>query len=114
MPGVLLVMTYQNAMRLPNGGVPDAQPPAVRKLTLLQTNEVRYSNEPVAVVIADSLEHAQRRGALRRRALRSRDAQRRFRARERLGVSAGQDDGPRDHDEARRRRCRTCGKARRA
>jgi xanthine dehydrogenase YagR molybdenum-binding subunit len=24
MPGVLLVMTYQNAMRLPNGGVPDA------------------------------------------------------------------------------------------
>ncbi|WP_277184761.1 xanthine dehydrogenase family protein molybdopterin-binding subunit [Caballeronia sp. BR00000012568055] len=59
MPGVLLVMTYQNAMRLPNNGVPDAQPPAVRKLTLLQTNEVRYSNEPVAVVIADTLEHAQ-------------------------------------------------------
>ncbi|KIG03441.1 xanthine dehydrogenase family protein molybdopterin-binding subunit [Caballeronia concitans] len=59
MPGVLLVMTYQNAMRLPNGGVPDAQPPAVRKLTLLQTNEVRYSNEPVAVVVADTLEHAQ-------------------------------------------------------
>ncbi|MDR5882401.1 xanthine dehydrogenase family protein molybdopterin-binding subunit [Caballeronia sp. LZ032] len=59
MPGVLLVMTYQNAMRLPNNGVPDAQPPAVRKLTLLQTNEVRYSNEPVAVVVADSLEHAQ-------------------------------------------------------
>ncbi|WP_250453156.1 xanthine dehydrogenase family protein molybdopterin-binding subunit [Caballeronia sp. ATUFL_M2_KS44] len=59
MPGVLLVMTHQNAMRLPNGGVPDAQPPAVRKLTLLQTNEVRYSNEPVAVVVADTLEHAQ-------------------------------------------------------
>ncbi|SAK78356.1 aldehyde oxidase and xanthine dehydrogenase [Caballeronia hypogeia] len=59
MPGVLLVMTYQNAMRLPNNGIPDAQPPAVRKLTLLQTNEVRYSNEPVAVVVADSLEHAQ-------------------------------------------------------
>lgn len=59
MPGVLLVMTYRNAMRLPNNGVPDAQPPAVRKLTLLQTNEVRYSNEPVAVVVADSLEHAQ-------------------------------------------------------
>jgi xanthine dehydrogenase YagR molybdenum-binding subunit len=59
MPGVLLVMTYQNALRLPNNGIPDAQPPAVRKLTLLQTNEVRYSNEPVAVVVADSLEHAQ-------------------------------------------------------
>jgi xanthine dehydrogenase YagR molybdenum-binding subunit len=59
MPGVLLVMTYQNAMRLPGNGVPDAQPPAVRKLTLLQTNEVRYSNEPVAVVVADTIEHAQ-------------------------------------------------------
>jgi xanthine dehydrogenase YagR molybdenum-binding subunit len=58
MPGVLLVMTYQTAMRLPNGGNPDAQPPAVRKLTLLQTNEVRYSGEPVAVVVADTLERA--------------------------------------------------------
>ncbi|GGD92959.1 xanthine dehydrogenase family protein molybdopterin-binding subunit [Caballeronia grimmiae] len=63
MPGVLLVMTHQNAMRLPNGGVPDAQPPAVRKLTLLQTNDVRYSNEPVAVVVAETLEQA--RGAAR-------------------------------------------------
>ena len=53
LPGVLLVMTHQNAMRLPNGGIPDAQPPAERRLTLLQTNEVRYSNEPVAVVVAD-------------------------------------------------------------
>lgn len=58
MPGVLLVMTYQTAMRLPNGGVANAEPPAVRKLTLLQTNEVRYSNEPVAVVVADTLERA--------------------------------------------------------
>ncbi|SAL72045.1 xanthine dehydrogenase family protein molybdopterin-binding subunit [Caballeronia telluris] len=58
LPGVLLVMTYQTAMRLPNGGNPDAQPPAVRKLTLLQTNEVRYSGEPVAVVVADTLERA--------------------------------------------------------
>jgi xanthine dehydrogenase YagR molybdenum-binding subunit len=58
MPGILLVMTYETAMRLPNGGVPDAEPPAVRKLTLLQTNEVRYQNEPVAVVVADTLERA--------------------------------------------------------
>ena len=58
MPGVLLVMTYQNAMRLPNGGVATAEPPAVRRLTLLQTSEVRYSNEPVAVVVADTLERA--------------------------------------------------------
>ncbi|QGZ64068.1 xanthine dehydrogenase family protein molybdopterin-binding subunit [Paraburkholderia acidisoli] len=58
MPGVLLVMTYQNAMRLPNGGRSPLKPPAGRRLTLLQDNVVRYSNEPVAVVIADTLEHA--------------------------------------------------------
>ena len=58
MPGVLLVMTHETAMRLPNGGKPDAEPPAVRRLSLLQTDEVRYSNEPVAVVVADTLERA--------------------------------------------------------
>lgn len=58
MPGVLLVMTYQTAMRLPNGGVTDAEPPAIRKMTLLQDDLVRYSNEPVAVVVAETLERA--------------------------------------------------------
>jgi xanthine dehydrogenase YagR molybdenum-binding subunit len=58
MPGILLVMTYQTAMRLPNGGVTDAAPPAVRRLTLLQDDQVRYSNEPVAVVVAETLERA--------------------------------------------------------
>ncbi|HEV3428564.1 MAG TPA: xanthine dehydrogenase family protein molybdopterin-binding subunit [Paraburkholderia sp.] len=58
LPGVLLVMTWQNAMRLPNGGHTPLAPPAGRRLTLLQDNVVRYSNEPVAVVVADTLEHA--------------------------------------------------------
>ncbi|WP_322094508.1 xanthine dehydrogenase family protein molybdopterin-binding subunit [Paraburkholderia bannensis] len=58
MPGVLLVMTWQNAMRLPNGGRAPLAPPAGRRLTLLQDNVVRYSNEPVAVVVADTLERA--------------------------------------------------------
>jgi xanthine dehydrogenase YagR molybdenum-binding subunit len=58
MPGVLLVMTYQTAMRLPDGGRAPLSPPAGRHLTLLQDNVVRYSNEPVAVVVADTLEHA--------------------------------------------------------
>ncbi|MGF6771601.1 xanthine dehydrogenase YagR molybdenum-binding subunit [Paraburkholderia sp. GAS199] len=58
LPGVLLVMTYQNAPRLPNGGKPPLAPPAGRRLSLLQDNEVHYSNEPVAVVVADTLEHA--------------------------------------------------------
>ena len=51
-------MTHETAMRLPNGGKPNAEPPAVRRLSLLQTDEVRYSNEPVAVVVADTLERA--------------------------------------------------------
>ncbi|WP_322008245.1 xanthine dehydrogenase family protein molybdopterin-binding subunit [Paraburkholderia tropica] len=58
MPGVLLVMTWQNAMRLPNNGQTPLAPPAGRRLTLLQDNVVRYSNEPVAVVVADTLERA--------------------------------------------------------
>jgi len=57
-PGVLLVMTWQTAMRLPNGGHSPLSMPAGRRLTLLQDNVVRYSNEPVAVVVADTLEHA--------------------------------------------------------
>lgn len=43
MPGVLLVMTHLNA------------PPT----TLLQENCVQYNGQPVAVVVADTLEHAQ-------------------------------------------------------
>jgi xanthine dehydrogenase YagR molybdenum-binding subunit len=58
LPGVLLVMTYQNAPRLPNGGKPALAPPAGRHLSLLQDNQVQYNNEPVAVVVADTLEHA--------------------------------------------------------
>ncbi|MEW9584808.1 xanthine dehydrogenase family protein molybdopterin-binding subunit [Paraburkholderia sp. DGU8] len=57
-PGVLLVMTYQNAPRLPNGGKPALAPPAGRRLSLLQDNQVHYNNEPIAVVVADTLEHA--------------------------------------------------------
>lgn len=58
MPGVLYVMTARNAPRLPNGGRPEVSPPAQRRLSLLQDDEVRYDNEPVAVVVADTLERA--------------------------------------------------------
>ncbi|HEY3599028.1 MAG TPA: xanthine dehydrogenase family protein molybdopterin-binding subunit, partial [Paraburkholderia sp.] len=58
LPGVLLVMTWQNAPRLPQSGQAAFSPPAGRRLSLLQDNEVHYSNEPVAVVVADTLEHA--------------------------------------------------------
>ena len=58
MPGVLLVMTSRNAPKLPNDGQPEVAPPAQRRLSLLQNDEVRYDNEPIAVVVADTLERA--------------------------------------------------------
>jgi xanthine dehydrogenase YagR molybdenum-binding subunit len=61
-PGVLLVMTPQNVMRLPqetkDGKI---QPPIGRRLTLLQEDDVYYNNQPIAVVVADTLEHARSR-----------------------------------------------------
>jgi xanthine dehydrogenase YagR molybdenum-binding subunit len=56
MPGVLLVMTPENAPKLPDAS--KAEPPATRALSLLQSNEVRYNGEPVALVVADTFEHA--------------------------------------------------------
>jgi xanthine dehydrogenase YagR molybdenum-binding subunit len=55
MPGVLLVMTHDNAPKLPDIKV---EPPATRVLSLLQSDEIRYNGEPVAVVVADTLERA--------------------------------------------------------
>lgn len=71
MPGVIAVMTHQNAPRLalPKGSEPKKgggeqskpdqkkQPPNP-KLSLLQDDVVWYNAQPVAVVIADTFEHA--------------------------------------------------------
>jgi xanthine dehydrogenase YagR molybdenum-binding subunit len=63
-PGLLLVMTPQNAMRLPketrDGKL---QPPIGRRLTLLQEDDVYYNNQPIAVVVADTIEHAREAAA---------------------------------------------------
>ena len=59
LPGVLIVLTHENAMRLPQGGRAAVQPPQGRVLCLLQDEQVHYSGQPIAVVVADSLEHAQ-------------------------------------------------------
>jgi xanthine dehydrogenase YagR molybdenum-binding subunit len=59
MPGVLLVITHENTPRLPKKGEAAFGPPAGRKLTLFQDTEVRYNGEPVALVIAETLEQAQ-------------------------------------------------------
>lgn len=53
-PGVLAVLTHENAPKLP----PQKLEGQSRVLTLLQDNEVRYNGQPVAVVVADTLEHA--------------------------------------------------------
>lgn len=56
MPGVLLVMTAANALRLADAD--KAEPPGMRAHSLLQNDKVRYDGEPVAVVVADTLERA--------------------------------------------------------
>ena len=59
MRGVLLVITHLNAPRLAEKGQAGVVPPAGRILNLLQDGQVLYNNQPVALVVADSLEHAQ-------------------------------------------------------
>ncbi|HZP67770.1 MAG TPA: xanthine dehydrogenase family protein molybdopterin-binding subunit [Rudaea sp.] len=56
-PGVLLVMTHTNAPKLPEAAM-KANPPGERALSLLQDDVVRYNGEPVAVVVAETLEQA--------------------------------------------------------
>ena len=60
MRGVLLVLTHHNALRLPKRKEPDKdQQPPPPKLSLLQDDVIWYNAQPVAVVVADTLEHAQ-------------------------------------------------------
>ncbi|NEX62124.1 xanthine dehydrogenase family protein molybdopterin-binding subunit [Noviherbaspirillum galbum] len=58
MPGVLAVLTHENAMKLPKGGKAAVQPPQGRVLSLLQDDAVHYAGQPVAVVVAETLEQA--------------------------------------------------------
>ena len=54
-PGVLAILTPFNALKL-NQGKPD--PPARRNLSLLQDPDVFYNGQPIAVVVAKSLNEA--------------------------------------------------------
>src|SRR4051812_15140686 len=54
-PGVLAVITHRNALRLP--GDPHLEGPD-RVVQALQDDQIRYSNQPIAVVVADTLERA--------------------------------------------------------
>jgi len=54
-PGVILVLTHENAQKLPQKGRAAVKPPAGRELSLLQDAMVRYNGEPIAVVVAESI-----------------------------------------------------------
>jgi xanthine dehydrogenase YagR molybdenum-binding subunit len=53
MTGVVKVLTHLNAPRLPTTKVQGG-----RELTLLQDDKVRYNGQPIALVVADTLERA--------------------------------------------------------
>ncbi|TMG86019.1 MAG: xanthine dehydrogenase family protein molybdopterin-binding subunit, partial [Betaproteobacteria bacterium] len=57
-PGVVAVLTHENAPALPQKGRAAINPPAGRALSLLQEDVVHYNGQPIAVVIADTFEHA--------------------------------------------------------
>lgn len=52
LPGVIAILTPQNAPRLP-GAMPTMRVP-----TLLQDDVVHYNGQPIGLVVADTLEHA--------------------------------------------------------
>ncbi len=54
-PGVLAVITPFNAPELPK---PKPQPPARRHITVLQEKDVWYNGQPIAVVVAETLDQA--------------------------------------------------------
>ncbi len=59
--GVLAIITPFNAPKLPQ---PKAQPPATRHVSLLQDKTVSYNGQPIAVVVARTLEEARHAAAL--------------------------------------------------
>ena len=64
MPGVLAVISHQNAPRLPYVVHKGPIDPAVgERLHVLQDDEVRFYGQPVAVVVADTLDNAERAAA---------------------------------------------------
>ncbi|HSY23994.1 MAG TPA: xanthine dehydrogenase family protein molybdopterin-binding subunit [Polyangiaceae bacterium] len=61
-PGVLAALTHVNAPKLP--GAEKKVGPVDRRLQLLQDDAVLYADQPVAVVVADTLERAQHAASL--------------------------------------------------
>jgi xanthine dehydrogenase YagR molybdenum-binding subunit len=62
MPGVLAVLAPGAVPRLP-AAEPNPRNPGDRVLQLLQDDKIWYADQPIAVVVADTLEHAQHAAA---------------------------------------------------
>ena len=71
-PGVITILTPFNAPKLIQA---PPQPPARRNLSLLQDTDVHYNGQPVAVVIANSLNEAKAAAAMLKFKYESRPAQ---------------------------------------
>jgi xanthine dehydrogenase YagR molybdenum-binding subunit len=64
-PGMFAVLTHQNAPKLPYREHRGAIDPAVgERLHVLQDDRVRFNGQPVAVVVADTLERAEHAASL--------------------------------------------------
>ena len=64
MPGVVAVITHRNAQKLPYLPHKAGIDPAVgERLHVLQDDGVRFYGQPVALVVADTLDHAERAAA---------------------------------------------------
>jgi xanthine dehydrogenase YagR molybdenum-binding subunit len=57
-PAVLLVMTHLNSPKLPSFANQKKTAPTSRILQLLQDNKILYANQPIGVVVAESVEAA--------------------------------------------------------
>lgn len=57
-PGVVAILTPSNAPKLPQHGRAGVHPPAGRVLQLLQDADVHYNIQPIAVVVAETLNEA--------------------------------------------------------
>jgi xanthine dehydrogenase YagR molybdenum-binding subunit len=63
LPGVIAILTPDTAPRLPPAPA-NPKNPGDRLLQLLQDNKIWYADQPIAVVVADTLEHAQHAASL--------------------------------------------------
>ena len=63
-PGVLAIVTHANADRLPGADPKDKPEPGDRVLQVLQDDRVLYDDQPVAVVVANTLDRARHAAAL--------------------------------------------------